>query len=200
MPCAARRPLKIVLTGLPAAGKSTFLRAFEELGCPTFSADEVVRSLSRPCQKGYHRLLACFGEEILTAAGELDRRKILQRMLKDASFKEKLEEILHPLVKAELLSWFEKNREASFLVAEIPLLFQAGWEDLFDLVIFLTCPRETLLARLRERLGDEKLARALLESYEKGLPPRIEALKIAGDLPQDRFQEKAREILSKNGI
>ncbi len=196
----AKKPLKIALTGPPAAGKSTLLKVFHMLGYPTFSADVVVKRLSRPCQKGYHRLVQNFGKEILAPSGELDRQKIMEKMLEDQSFKKKLENILHPLVKEELLCWFEKEKDSPALVAEIPLLFQVGWDELFDLVIFLSCPRKILLERLRKRLKNDKLALALLENYEKGLPPTINASQIPGDLPSDLLKEKVQEILLKHGL
>ncbi len=200
MPCGEKKPLKIGLTGPPAAGKSTILKAFEDLGFPVFSADEVVRRLSRPCKEGYHRLVKAFGEEILSASGELNRHLILRKMLEDSGFKRKLEDLLHPLVKKELLSWLESEGDAPLKVAEIPLLFQAGWEGIFDMIIFVSCPREILLKRLKDRLGDEHLAQALLRTYEKELPEIKKAFVLSGTLPENQLRQKISEIISKAGL
>ena len=159
------RPVKIGITGPPAAGKSTVLKLFQEAGFPTFSADAVVRELSRPCRPGYHQLCARFGSRFLRADGALDRRALLRALLEEPPVKRALEEIFHPLVKERLLAWFREHGGAPLLAAEIPLLYQAGWADLFDEIIFVTCPREALEARLLERLQEPVLARQLLQCY-----------------------------------
>ncbi len=197
MPSEKKRPVKIAVTGPPAAGKSTILALLQDLGVPTFSADAVVKELSKPCREGYHLFCQRFGRGFLTASGELDRRLILEAMLADPQFKKTLEEIFHPLVKKELFRWFQREKGQEVLAAEIPLLYQAGWADFFDQVIWVDCPEELLLARLEKRLGRKDLARKLLEQYQAGLPPKRKALELAGYLPRERLAEKITAILNQ---
>ncbi len=197
MPSVAKKPVKIAVTGPPASGKSTLLSSLASLGVPVFSADKVVRELSAPCQKGYHTLCRRFGQRFLTPSGELDRRLILETMLTDENFKKTLEEIFHPLVREKLAAWFDKHQDKPFLAAEIPLLYQAGWEKLFDLVIWLECPEKTLLKRLKDRLGDETLARKLLSCYQRELPAEKRALIWPGDLPPEKLRGALIKLLQK---
>jgi len=164
----ASKPLKIAVTGPPASGKSTVLKIFAEMGFPTFSADAVVHELSRPCQPGYHEVVARLGRRFLRPDGTLDRRALLEAMLEEPEVKGTLEAIFHPLVKERLEDWFRKHEREPLLVAEIPLLYQAGWDDLFDLVIFVNAPQDLLLKRLEERLKEGHLAQRLLASYQVG--------------------------------
>lgn len=197
MPCEKKKTktYKIAITGPPAAGKTTILSLFKEYSIPVFSADEEVRKLSRPCQKGYHLLVKKFGREILSPEEELDRRKILEKMLTSSSFKRDLEALLHPLVRERLQEWFEKHEGESLLVAEIPLLFQAGWERLFDLTIFISCSERTLLERLQRRLKDRRLAEMLLETYLKSLPSGKRAFILSGELLPEELKSTVKNIL-----
>ncbi|OAG28630.1 dephospho-CoA kinase [Thermodesulfatator autotrophicus] len=171
MSCA--KNLRVAITGPPAAGKTTVLSIFAKKGVPVFSADEEVRKLSGPCKVGFHQVIKALGKEFLTKEGELNRRKLLCAMLTNLEIKKKLEEIFHPLVKNSLLLWFDKNRDKPLVVAEIPLLYQGGWERFFDRVIWVIAPEEVLLKRLSQRLKDEKLAKELLKCYKKDLPEKI---------------------------
>ncbi|WP_456371254.1 dephospho-CoA kinase [Thermodesulfatator atlanticus] len=194
MSCEDKKPLKIAVTGPPAAGKSTILRMFAEEGVPVFSADEEVHKLSRPCQKGFHQIIAKFGEEFLTPGGELDRKRLLKAMLKDKKFKKALEGIFHPLVKDRLIKWVNENQGSSRLIAEIPLLYQAGWEVFFDKVIWVTAPEDVLIGRLTQRLGDVSLARALITRYFEDMPRKIfYDLKIDGTILPEKIKKRLKE-------
>ncbi|WP_022853057.1 dephospho-CoA kinase [Thermodesulfatator atlanticus] len=194
MSCEDKKPLKIAVTGPPAAGKSTILRMFAEEGVPVFSADEEVHKLSRPCQKGFHQIIAKFGEEFLTPGGELDRKRLLKAMLKDKKLKKALEGIFHPLVKDRLIKWVNENQGSSRLIAEIPLLYQAGWEVFFDKVIWVTAPEDVLIGRLTQRLGDVSLARALITRYFEDMPRKIfYDLKIDGTILPEKIKKRLKE-------
>lgn len=180
---------KIAVTGGPATGKTTFLSILKELGYPTFSADEVVRRLIAPGGPAHERIRElcpwAVGPE-----GAFDRRLILRRLVEDVAFRSVLEDLLHPLVKDELLAFFEAHSGTEFVFAEIPLLFEAGWEELFDEVWVVACDRETQKARLHQRLSDPGLVERLLTTQL----PLSEKIKRA-----DRtfWSEKAPEVLKR---
>ncbi|AEH45726.1 dephospho-CoA kinase [Thermodesulfatator indicus DSM 15286] len=186
-------PIKIAITGPPAAGKTTVLSIFAQKGVPVFSADEEVKRLSQPCKPGFHLVVKKLGKDFLTKEGQLNRRKLLHAMLADPKTKKTLEEIFHPLVKKSLLDWFEKNKDKPLLVAEIPLLYQGSWEKIFDRVIWVTVPQEVLLERLSKRLKDERLAKDLLRCYQKDLPEKIfPDLVIESTSPLSKIEERIK--------
>ncbi len=191
-----KAPFRLALTGPPASGKTTVLKIFQQKGVPVFSADEVVHKLSCPCQPGYHQVLRRLGETFLQKDGALDRRLLLSAMLKDPKIKAVLEGIFHPLVKERLLDWFERHSTAPLLVAEIPLLYQAGWEDLFEEVLFVTSPSSILKERLTQRLGDPLLAEALLKGYS--VTPK-KAL-ILNNLDLSKTRAYVNAYLRKHGL
>ncbi len=188
-----KKTLRIAITGPPAAGKSTVLKLLKELGVPTFSADEEVHRLSWPCQPGYHQILKRLGARFLKPNGELDRRALLKAMLKDPKIKNTLEDIYHPLVKERLFSWFEKHQNEEIIAAEIPLLYQAGWDKFFDKVIFVKCSPQILEKRLVKRLQDKELCQKLLASYQ--VSPRKKDYLIDSSQTIEEIRKKLLDLI-----
>jgi len=130
-----RRDLFTVgLTGGIGAGKSTALALFGALGALTFSADEVVHGLYREetCKKA---LLQEFGPAVLTTTGEVDRRRLAQLVRGRPDRLRWLEGLTHPLVHERLERFIASAPSGSVVVCEIPLLFEAGYGGMFDLIV-----------------------------------------------------------------
>ena len=94
--------LRIGLTGGIASGKSTVAQRFVELGIPVIDADESSRTVVASGQPGLAELTERFGEGILTADGELDRRALRNLVFADPQLRRDLEAILHPLIRADM--------------------------------------------------------------------------------------------------
>ncbi len=153
---------KIAITGGPASGKSTVLKRLEKKGLPVFSADEVVYNLTKPGTQIYYQIKSEFGRNYILTNGRLDRKALLRMIIADSRAKERLESILHPAVRDKLFDFFYEYRQAQVIVAEIPLLFELGWERWFDLVIVVYVPEKIQKARLLERLDDKELVEGIL--------------------------------------
>jgi dephospho-CoA kinase len=148
------------LTGSAAMGKSTVAAMFRAAGVPVFDADRVV-----------HELYAGEAAPLIEAAfpgtareGTVDRAALRARVLGDDAAMEKLESIVHPLVRARELAFRERAAKAGMrrIVLDIPLLFETGGEDRVDAVAVVSAPAEVQQARLRERGLDEAAIAALL--------------------------------------
>ena len=143
----------IALTGGIASGKSTVQKLFESLGSVVFDADTISRELVAPGQPALREVVHAFGSGALTPNGELDRRRMRDRVFADAGAKRKLEEILHPRVRGELFARAQACA-ANYCVLAIPLLVESasayGW---VDRVLVVDVPRPTQLARLMQRDG-----------------------------------------------
>src|SRR5271165_523576 len=99
----SERPrLRIGLTGGIASGKSTVAQRFRELGVCVIDADEAARAVVAPGRPGLSQVVARFGERILSASGEIDRRALRERVFADAESRRDLEAMLHPLIRAEM--------------------------------------------------------------------------------------------------
>jgi dephospho-CoA kinase len=160
------------LTGGIAAGKSEALRAFERHGAATISTDAVVHELQRSPEV-VAKMVERWGDEA-APGGELDRARVAEIVFADADELKWLESEVHPLVGARIAGWIaELPDDISIAVIEVPLLFEAGMEEMFDAVVAVVADDELRnerergrdLAALEGRAGrqlsqDEKAGRA----------------------------------------
>jgi dephospho-CoA kinase len=148
--------LKVGLTGNIAAGKSTVAEVWRSLGATVVDADELARRAVDPGTPAFSAIAAEWGEEVVEPDGGLDRAALRRIVFADPAARERLEQIVHPAV-AELREELYREAEArgeALIVADIPLLFEVGLVDEFDVVVLVDASEETRLARL---VGDRGL-------------------------------------------
>ena len=158
-------PLKIGLTGGIAAGKSEALKAFARLGAATLSSDAVVHELLESSELR-DALVARWGPEV-APDGTIDRAKIGEVVFADPEQLSWLEEQIHPLVRERTAAWLlGLPADAEVAVVEVPLLFEAGMEGVFDATIAVVAREELRRERAARRghaLEDERAARQLAQ-------------------------------------
>ncbi len=103
----------IGLTGQSGAGKSTVSRFFAANGATVIDADAIVAQLYTPGSPCLKTVAACFGADILSADGTLDRKLLAQRAFATAENTALLGELVHPFVTAVL---FRRLKQAQGLV------------------------------------------------------------------------------------
>lgn len=175
------------LTGAIAAGKSEALAALGRLGAATLSSDEVVHELLATDQVR-DLLVARWGDEVAPHA-EVDRARVGEIVFERPQELAWLESALHPLVGERIASWRAGLPAATRLaVVEIPLLFEAGLESLFDATICVVADDRLRAKRAGEReIGalearaarqlsqQEKAARATYVVRNDGSPEELQA-------------------------
>lgn len=152
------------ITGGIATGKSAVTQFLADLGAPTISADAIARSILRPGSAATQSVLRAFPDcrDTQSEIPAIDRALLRARIYDDPEARQTLESFTHPLIIQELRDKAAEWSEASIPVAaaEIPLLFEAGLEDLVDTIVVTACSDDTQIQRLRARLGiDETEAR-----------------------------------------
>lgn len=127
---------KIAITGGVASGKTSVCRFFQELGACVVNADAIVHELLKPDTDLGQQIIRQFGPEIINN-GQISRRIIADQAFKDPKQLQKLEGLIHPAVlrKIEELYTAASNKDFSSFVVEIPLLFEIGAEDFYDVVV-----------------------------------------------------------------
>ncbi|MBT2636083.1 dephospho-CoA kinase [Bacillus sp. ISL-26] len=145
--------LVIGLTGGIASGKSTVARMLIERGITVIDADIIAKQAVEKGMPAYGQIIDSFGEDILLENGELDRRKLGSIVFTDEQKRLALNKIVHPAVRAEMMKQRDEavSRHESFVVLDIPLLYESKLEYLVDKVIVVTVTAETQLKRLMER-------------------------------------------------
>lgn len=155
-------PYKIGLTGGIGSGKSTVANAFVELGIPVFDADSIGRELSAKNQPGYLGIVKLFGDKVLAADDELDRAALGDLVFENKSLREKLENILHPLILSAMHQRADAER-APYCVLDIPLLVNTPEATRVNRILVVHCAREKRIERIRtrNRWSNEKIARVM---------------------------------------
>ena len=141
----------IALTGGIASGKSHFAGLLSRLGADVADADEIVRTLHRPGGGGADAVASVIGRSYLLADGGTDRARLGELVFADADARRRLEQRLHPLVRSHLLAWRDAPSASPIKIAQIPLLFEAGWQGDWRLSATLEAPPESRVARLVAR-------------------------------------------------
>lgn len=143
---------RVAITGGIASGKSLFSRFLAEAGAEIIDADDVVHSLEAPSGAAVPLLRELFGEKIVGADGGIDRRVLGALVFGDDAARAKVNALLHPMVREVIAQWFERPGE-SLRVAVIPLLFEAGWQDGWDVIICLVAGQDLQIERLTTGRG-----------------------------------------------
>lgn len=147
--------LKVGLTGNIASGKSTVADVWRAQGGRVVDADELARRAVAPGTEGLRRVAERWGPGILLPSGELDRAALRDVVFRDASERRALEQIVHPEVQRLRQAEVAAARRAGIplIVADIPLLFEAGLEGEFDVIVLVESPEEVRLDRLTGTRG-----------------------------------------------
>ena len=163
------RPIAVAITGGIGAGKSEALAAFARHGAAVISSDEIVHRLLRDDEDVRARLVERFGEAILDDEGRVDRGAIAEIVFADPEALEWLEGLLHPLVVQEYMGWRERLAEGDdpppVTATEVPLLYEVGGEERFDVVVVVTAPPDVRSART-EVDAEEREPRLLPDSVK----------------------------------
>lgn len=152
----------IGLTGGIGAGKSTVSARFAALGAVVLDADAVSRQALEPEGCCYDDVLSLFGREIALADGRIDRRRVAGIVFSDAAMLQRLNAIVHPAVRQELLhraSTVPADRLALF---DVPLLFESGWHRMMHKTIVVAAEDAVRIGRICARDGctaEEAMAR-----------------------------------------
>ena len=154
------------LTGGIASGKSAVARELTRLGALVVSADGLAHQAMEKGTPGWEEVRDAFGHWVLGPGGEIDRARLGQIVFNDEKARRRLEGILHPRViqRMEAITR-DKEGDNGLLVFEVPLLFEAGLEDMFDQVWVVAVDGETQAERLMARDGlTEAEAQARIEA------------------------------------
>lgn len=137
--------IKIAITGNIASGKSSVEKLLSAKGFTVYDTDKIAHSIL----ENSYEVKEVFKDFDITTDGKIDRKKLGSIVFSNNDLLKKLEEIIHPQVKKELLKIFEKDEFIVFV--SVPQLFESGLETLFDKIVYITAPENIRLERLIER-------------------------------------------------
>lgn len=171
-------PFTVALTGGIASGKSEAARRFAALGASVIDADVVAREIVEPGMPALAEIADAFGAQMLDAEGSLERAEMRALIFGDAEARRRLEAILHPRVRAEMLVRTDAAT-GPYVLLVIPLLVETAGYDWVDRVVVVDVPREIQLARAIAR---DRMAPSLAEAMIDAQASREQRLAAADDV------------------
>lgn len=178
--------LKIGVTGSAGSGKSLVCEGFRRIGLVTLDCDAIARQVVEPGRAAYNMVVKAFGSKIVAPDRTLDRPALRRMIVTTKGSREKLESILHPIIISETVSLMDEavHSKQKSCAVEVPLLFELGMENLFDVVVVVTASDSALVERISRRDGVDR------ESAQKLL---------AIQMPQSEKVQKADYVIENRG-
>ncbi len=145
--------LKIAVTGSAGSGKSLVLKRFNELGLVTLDCDIIARQVVEPGEAGFKDVVEAFGRDVLLNDGGLDRPRLRNLIINDPGKRKKMEEMLHPRILEQMKLQIRKAdyKGINAVAVEVPLLFESGMDQFFDVTIAVMAKDQDLVKRISER-------------------------------------------------
>ena len=140
---------KVAITGGIATGKSSILQYIMMKGYVVYSSDSLAHDVLR--SEGKDAVLREFGRKILGDNGEIDRNLLGKLVFNDLDKLNKLNNIIHPFVRSRIEKIIKANPDLDIIFFEVPLLFEAEMEDMFDVSINIYCDIDTQIGRIVAR-------------------------------------------------
>ena len=144
--------IKIGITGSLASGKTTASKILSFRRGPLFSADKVVKELYQ--NKNFKSLIV---KQFKIKNKNKIKKYLKNLILKDKKNINKLEKIIHPLVRTKMRNFTSQNRDKRLLFYEIPLLIESKLMKHFNVILFIKAKKQVRLKRFQSKSGDKKL-------------------------------------------
>lgn len=143
------------LIGGIGSGKSEASKILASMGAEVIDADKVGHAIYEPDTEGFRGVVEAFGEEVVGGDGKIDRKKLGARVFSEPGQLERLNGIVHPLIRGEIERRLEALRGGSteLAVVEAAILLEAGWRPLVDEVWVVSASIETVRQRLAAGRG-----------------------------------------------
>ncbi|MDE6661740.1 MAG: dephospho-CoA kinase [Lachnospiraceae bacterium] len=178
----------IGITGGVGAGKSKVLEYLEEkYNCQVILADKVAHMLEEKGQKCYEELTVLLGEEILAPDKSIDKQKMAAIIFADRDLLHKVNNIVHPAVKAFIVKTIEDKRtegRLDFLFIEAALLIEGGYDVIVDELWYIH--------------SDVDVRRDRLKSTRAYSDEKIDEI-IQKQLSEEEFRKHCKVIIDNSG-
>ncbi len=144
--------MKIVgITGGIGSGKSIACAVFRKLGIPVYEADKAVHELYENSSELAEKIGKQISADAVDKNGKVNRKKLGEIVFSEEAKLKKLNEIVHPLVRAEFQKWIQAQKGFPYLLKEAAILYESGANEDCDKVIAVSAPVELRISRIRER-------------------------------------------------
>jgi len=168
----------VVMTGGIASGKTSASDLFTSYGVPILDTDLAARAVVEPGQPALNEIKMTFGNDVITASGELDRAALREIIFEQPEKRLELEAILHPKIRAHINE--QKNQlDAAYCIIVVPLYLESGRGYEADRILVIDVPTDLQRERLAKR---DNTSPEQIEQILKSQATREERLSAADDV------------------
>ena len=176
--------LVVGLTGGIGSGKSAAADEFARLGATVVDTDAISHELTAAGGAAVAEIMRQFGSAFVDASGAMNRKRMRDLVFSDAEEKQRLEALLHPLIRAESQRRIEQAA-GPYVVHVVPLLVESpGHRERVARVLVVDCPEAIQVARVRQR---------------SGLPEAEVRRIIASQIQRERRLAAADDVIDNSG-
>lgn len=145
--------LRIAITGGIACGKSLLGSFLVEQGMAVCDADVLAHAEMAQGRPVYQAVRDAFGAAILTTDGDIDRVALGRLIFSDPARREQLNRLTHAAIQAAWERWLaeQRDRHARSAAVCVPLLYEAGLAQAWDVVLCVSAPHGVQCLRLAAR-------------------------------------------------
>ncbi|UUM27892.1 dephospho-CoA kinase [Acinetobacter colistiniresistens] len=172
------------ITGGIGSGKSAATQWFESQGITVIDADVVAREVVEPGQPALRAIRDNFGDWVLLADGNLDRRALREHIFQFPEARQTLEKITHPAIRQSIIQQLQQA-ESPYVILVSPLLFETNQHELTHHTLLVDADEQTQLQRASQRDGQSE------EQIRKI---------IAAQMPRSQKQQLANDIVLNDGL
>lgn len=183
--------LKVAVTGGAGSGKTTVCNRLKELGVKVISSDALAKEAVAQGSLAHEKIVNYFGKKVLLSDGNLNRQELRSIIINDDVARLALERFIHPEISRLMhlrIAQAEQDGDPVLLV-EVPLLFELGMAEQFDVVIVVSADHELRVKRLMDR---DNVSRDEAEDLINVQMPQAEKVKraecvLANDCSKDKL-------------
>ena len=173
---------RIGLTGNIGSGKSTVAQIFEILGVPVYHADIQAREILGSSNV-VEQIKNLFGNKVITSQHQVDRKILASIVFNDKNKLETLNNLIHPLVEEDFSKWCNLYLESDYILHEAAVLFESGFDRLFDANILITAPEELCIARVmaRDSITKEMVVHRIQNQWSEDKKQKLAQYEVIND-------------------
>ncbi|MBK8189491.1 MAG: dephospho-CoA kinase [Vampirovibrionales bacterium] len=164
---------RISLTGGIACGKSVVREILDSYNVPVIDADELTAEVYQRDEELKANIRDAFGADVFGDDGQVDRKKLGNRVFSDTASLQRLAGWIHPKVAPQIQSFFESHNDQKLAVAVIPVLFEYGLEDEYDEIWVVKATRDQQIVRLMTHRGFNREEAEARINIQLPLPSKV---------------------------
>ena len=188
----------IGLTGGIGSGKSLAGDFFKSKNIDVVDADDLAHNALDIGGEGYKKFLDIFGETFLDENSEIDRKALRKYIFQNPEMKNKLEEIVHPIVQNGILN-FINNSNSIYRIIIVPLIAETNSSSFYDRVLAIDCKKEIQIERAskRDNSNEEQILKIIQSQASSEDRNKIANDVVENNDTKDKFLMNLEDIHKK---